>query len=78
MDPAAWVGAGCLVLLGVSAPGFQRSPGLLIAIFATAATLGVHAVFFGAGRYSLVLLPLWAALAAAALGRSSASPSAGF
>ena len=38
------------------------------AVIAVLATMGVHAVFFGAGRYSLVVFPLLSAVAPLALG----------
>jgi 4-amino-4-deoxy-L-arabinose transferase-like glycosyltransferase len=71
----AWIGYVALVLcvglLGRSAWG--RAPLLLPWTAATiAATAAVHAAFFGAGRYGLVVVPFVAALACAAPLRSSA------
>ncbi len=63
----AWVAflalAGALASLGVA----RRPPVVTFTALAIAATAGVHAVFFGAGRYQLVLFPLLAAVGALAL-----------
>jgi len=54
--------AVALALLGARALG--KAPPLVAASAAVvAATLGVHAAFFGAGRYGLVVVPFVAALA---------------
>jgi hypothetical protein len=45
-------------------------PAALLAISSVAVTAGVHAVFFGASRYTLVCLPALAALAGTAFRRS--------
>jgi hypothetical protein len=64
----AWIGLTVLgVLLGRRLLGW---PAALLAVSTVAVTAAVHAVFFGASRYTLVCLPALAALAGAAVGRS--------
>jgi 4-amino-4-deoxy-L-arabinose transferase-like glycosyltransferase len=69
--PGAWLGwIGLVVaalLLGRKLAGV---PTALLAVASVAMTAGVHAVFFGASRYTLVCLPALAALAGSAIGRS--------
>jgi hypothetical protein len=48
-------------------PSEFRRPGISVGLFAVASTMLVHAVFFGAGRYSLPLLLLTAPLSAIGL-----------
>ncbi|MEP7122724.1 MAG: glycosyltransferase family 39 protein [Byssovorax sp.] len=68
LTPAAWI--AYVALVGVAllrGRALVRGPVLFAATAATvAATIATHAVFFGAGRYSLVVFPLVAALAALA------------
>ncbi|XXX73707.1 hypothetical protein WMF30_39295 [Sorangium sp. So ce134] len=72
----AWV--GYLALLGLAllqGRALLRAPMLALAALAVlAATAATHAVFFGAGRYALVALPLLSGLAALAAARQSAEP----
>jgi hypothetical protein len=71
----AWVGyvgvVACVAVAGRR--GWAEAP-LLVpwTAAAIAATAAVHAVFFGAGRYGLVVAPLVAALAFVSAGESSA------
>lgn len=67
LGPWAWSSHAALVGLVLTAGASSRRPGLLVAGGAIAATAFVHGVFFGAGRYSMVLEPLLATLAAAGL-----------
>jgi 4-amino-4-deoxy-L-arabinose transferase-like glycosyltransferase len=73
----AWIGYAALVVVALlRGRALLRGPVLFGAAAATvAATMATHAVFFGAGRYSLVVFPLVAALAALAFAptRSDAS-----
>jgi hypothetical protein len=65
----AWL--AYLALVGVAALLGRRltlHPPAACAAGAIAVTAGAHAVFFGSGRYSLVVIPLVAALAGCALG----------
>lgn len=62
----AWLSHLLLLVVGGTAGGLARRPVLLVALGGVAATVLVHAVFFGAGRYSMVLEPLLAPLAAVA------------
>jgi 4-amino-4-deoxy-L-arabinose transferase-like glycosyltransferase len=70
---AAWsfVALSLLLLLAMTSPGrpgLGRTSAVFAGSFAVlATTILVHAVFFGAGRYSLVVLPFVTALGAAAL-----------
>jgi 4-amino-4-deoxy-L-arabinose transferase-like glycosyltransferase len=61
----AWVAYAALAVAGLLRPrALLREPVVASAtIFALVATIATHAVFFGAGRYSLPLFPLLAALA---------------
>ncbi len=59
-----------LAALCLRRPGLLRAPPILGGAAATLLCLAVvHAVFFGAGRYQLLLLPMLCALAAVGLGR---------
>lgn len=64
----AWIGFAALVVVALlRGRDLVRGPVLFSATAATvAATMAIHAVFFGAGRYSLVVFPLVTALAALA------------
>ncbi len=64
----AWIGFAALVVAALlRGRALFRGPVLFGATAATvAATMAVHAAFFGAGRYSLVVFPLVTALAALA------------
>jgi 4-amino-4-deoxy-L-arabinose transferase-like glycosyltransferase len=64
----AWIAYVALVVVALlRGRSLWRGPVLFGATAATvAATIATHAVFFGAGRYSLVVFPLVAALAALA------------
>ena len=64
----AWIAYVALVVVALlRGRALVRGPVLFGATAATvAATIATHAVFFGAGRYSLVVFPLVAALAALA------------
>jgi hypothetical protein len=69
--PGAWVGwVGLVVAALFLGPGLVASPAALLAVASVAMTAGVHAVFFGASRYTLVCLPAVAALAGTAFDRS--------
>lgn len=63
--PQGWVAyVGLVFAAAARGPeGWREQPAALAAGAAVAATALVHAVFFGAGRYSLVCMPLMAALA---------------
>ncbi|MBW2457096.1 MAG: glycosyltransferase family 39 protein [Deltaproteobacteria bacterium] len=59
-----------LAALCLRRPGLLRAPPILGGVLATLICVtAVHAVFFGAGRYQLLLLPVLCALAALGLGR---------
>ncbi len=68
LTPHAWIAYVALVVVALlRGRALLRGPVLFGATAATvAATIAMHAVFFGAGRYSLVVFPLVAALAALA------------
>lgn len=68
LSPVSWL-AHVLYCLGALSLGrtLGGHPPMAVAAAATLATLATHAVFFGAGRYSLVLFPLVAAAAGLAL-----------
>ncbi|HEX6272040.1 MAG TPA: hypothetical protein VFZ53_03335 [Polyangiaceae bacterium] len=69
--PMAFIGwVGLVVAAGLLGRRLLGLPVVLLAISVVAMTAGVHAVFFGASRYTLVCLPALAALAGTALGRS--------
>jgi hypothetical protein len=74
----AWVGYVALVVAAIlHGRALLRGPVLVSATAAAvAATVATHAVFFGAGRYSLVVFPLVTALAALAFTptRTTTSP----
>ena len=69
----AWIGYAALVVVALlRGRALLRGPVLLAATAAAvAATMATHAVFFGAGRYSLVVFPLITAVTALALQRPS-------
>jgi len=71
LTPAAWLSYLAIVGLSVSRGRAATAAALLVGatVFATALT---HAVFFGAGRYSLPVFALVAALAGTAFGRLGA------
>ena len=69
----AWIAYAALALVALLR-GRSLWTGPLVgsaAVVALLATLATHAVFFGAGRYSLVVFPLVTALATLALGREA-------
>jgi len=69
--PAAWLAWGGLVIsAALLGRRLVRSPAMLLAVASVAMTAVVHAVFFGASRYTLVCLPALAALAGTAVGRT--------
>jgi hypothetical protein len=73
-----WIAYLALVVMALSSPrSLIRGPLLVsTAIAAIAVTMATHAVFFGSGRYSLVVLPLLCGLSALVGGKVSAdSPS---
>lgn len=63
LGTTAWVSHVAWLLLVASAPRLGRHPVLGVTAGAVAATLLVHGVFFGAGRYSMVLEPFLACAA---------------
>lgn len=75
LGESAWLSPLAFLALVGSRRELGRSPVLLAAGGAVAVTVVVHAVFFGAGRYSMVLEPLWAVVAAFAWTRHRAEPS---
>jgi hypothetical protein len=71
---SAWLShLGLLVTALLLGRGLLRSRPALLAVGAVGTTALAHAVFFGAGRYSLVCVPWLAVLAGAALPRRGAS-----
>ncbi len=64
---AQW-GWGAAILLMLGAPRDLQQVQFGVGVFAAAATMIVHSVFFGAGRYSLPLIPLTAPLVAVGVG----------
>jgi 4-amino-4-deoxy-L-arabinose transferase-like glycosyltransferase len=65
--PGAWIGFIGLVTAGLLlGRRLFDSPVALLSVSVVAMTAGVHAVFFGASRYTLVCLPSLAALAGTA------------
>ncbi len=62
----AWVSHLLLLAVGATAGSLGRRPVLVLGLAAIGVTALIHAVFFGAGRYSMVLEPLLAPLAALA------------
>ncbi len=62
----AWVGHALLLFVGATVGAIDRRPVIVLGLAALGVTFVVHAVFFGAGRYSMVLEPLLAPLAALA------------
>jgi 4-amino-4-deoxy-L-arabinose transferase-like glycosyltransferase len=69
--PMAWIGwVGLVVAAALLGRRLLGLPAVLLAVSVVAMTAGVHAVFFGASRYTLVCLPALAALAGTAFGRS--------
>jgi hypothetical protein len=75
----AWVAYGALVVAaGLRGRALVTGPVLGSGTVAVvAATMATHAVFFGAGRYSLVVFPLVAALGVVGVGRRAAASAAG-
>jgi 4-amino-4-deoxy-L-arabinose transferase-like glycosyltransferase len=68
--PGAWLAWVGLVVTGLLlGRRLIASPAPLLAVSSVAVTAAVHAVFFGASRYTLVCLPALAALAGTAFGR---------
>src|SRR5262249_34100012 len=72
----AWIAYAALaVAIALFGRGLSRAPLVLPWTAAViAATAIVHAVFFGAGRYGLVVVPFVSAVAAFALHRGQAAP----
>lgn len=65
--PFSWLGYSALVVAALAfGRGLAGRPALGLGAAAVAVTLLTHAVFFGAGRYSLVVFPLVAAMAGTA------------
>ncbi len=65
--PGAWIAwVGLVVVALALGRTLFASPPTLLAVSAVAVTAAVHAVFFGASRYTLVCLPSLAALAGTA------------
>ncbi len=62
----AWLSHLMLLLVGATAGVLRQRPVLTLALGGVFVTVLVHGVFFGAGRYSMVLEPLLAPLAAVA------------
>jgi hypothetical protein len=70
LTPIAWVGYVGLVLLGLLSGGALLGRPAAVAALATIATTALsHAVFFGAGRYSLVCYAVVAAVSGTVLAR---------
>lgn len=69
----AYLGQLCVLLALLSRGRDSLAHERLLAL-TLAVTMGIHAGFFGAGRYSLPVLPFFAPLAALALVRGSAAP----
>jgi hypothetical protein len=68
--PWAFVGWVGLVISGLLlGRALFQSPPTLLAVSTVAMTAAVHAVFFGASRYTLVCLPSLGALAGTAFAR---------
>lgn len=66
--PWAWLGwIGLVVTALLLGSELLAMPAALLAVSSVAVTAGVHAVFFGASRYTLVCLPALAALAGTAV-----------
>ncbi len=76
LTPYAWVAyVGVAVLLGLDVGREPTSALPAVTLAVLASTLVTHAVFFGAGRYGLLVYPWVAALAFARLAEAGASPS---
>jgi hypothetical protein len=71
----AWVSHLLLLAVGATAGSLGRRPVLVLGLAALGVTVLVHAAFFGAGRYSMVLEPLLAPLAALAFAPRAAGRS---
>jgi hypothetical protein len=72
---SAWVSHLLLLVVGATAGSLERRPVVVLGLAAVLMTVLVHAAFFGAGRYSMVLEPLLAPLAALAFApRGSGRP----
>ncbi len=68
--PFAWLGwVGLVVLALLLGTELLAMPAAVLAVSSVAVTAAVHAVFFGASRYTLVCLPSLAALAGTAMAR---------
>jgi 4-amino-4-deoxy-L-arabinose transferase-like glycosyltransferase len=66
--PFAWIGwVGLVVMALLLGTELLAMPAAVLAVSIVAVTAAVHAVFFGASRYTLVCLPSLAALAGTAL-----------
>jgi len=66
--PSAWLGwVGLVVAALLLGQVLLASPAMLLAVSTVVVTAGVHAVFFGAARYTLVCLPSLAALSGMAV-----------
>ena len=73
----AWVAhLGLVVVALLMGRALLRHPPAALAAAALAVTAGVHATFFGAGRYSMVCFALLAALAGCVLRRPKPPPEA--
>jgi hypothetical protein len=73
---SAWISHLLLLAVGATAGSLGRRPVVVLGLAAVFVTALVHAAFFGAGRYSMVLEPLLAPLAALAFApRGSGRPS---
>ncbi len=63
---SAWISHLLLLAVGATVGSLGRRPVVILGLAAVLVTALVHAAFFGAGRYSMVLEPLLAPLAALA------------
>jgi 4-amino-4-deoxy-L-arabinose transferase-like glycosyltransferase len=76
--PFAWLGwVGLVVTALLLGSELLALPAALLAVSSVAVTAAVHAVFFGASRYTLVCLPALAALAGTAFGKTGRFDSRG-
>ena len=80
LSPMAWLSyVGLTLAAALAGRGLAQRPALALGASAVGTALLTHAVFFGAGRYSLVVFPLVAAMAGTALaGRRGAGESPAF
>lgn len=68
LSPMAWLSyVGLTLAAALAGRGLAQRPALALGAAAVGTALLTHAVFFGAGRYSLVVFPLVAAMAGTAL-----------